>query len=65
MKKYFILLFIFVLSNSVTVFSQYELTESAKTGQSIGNFIGKAIGYALLVGIIYLIYRAFTKKSEK
>lgn len=46
-------------------YSQYELTDEAKAGQSIGNFLGKAAGYLILFGIIFLIYKAFTKKKEK
>lgn len=67
MRKIFLSFFMLILLafNSLNVFSQYELTDEAKAGQSIGNFLGKAVGYALLIGIVYFIYKAFTKKSEK
>jgi nitrate reductase gamma subunit len=67
MRKIFFSFLLVALSvfNSLSAYSQYELTAGAKAGQSIGNFLGKAVGYALLIGIIYLIYKAITKKSEK
>lgn len=44
-------------------FSQYELNESTKTSQSIAEFFGKLLAYALIGVIIYFIYRAFSKKK--
>ena len=62
MKKIQAILILIILF--LNGYSQYELTEQAKTGQSIGNLIGKLLGYALIFGIMYLIYRSFTKKTK-
>ena len=57
------LLLLFV--HSLLTYSQSQLNNTQKNVAETGNAFGKVIGNALLIGLIYLIYRAITKKSEK
>lgn len=60
----FVMLLLLIV-NSIIAYSQSQLDDTQKNIADTGNAFGKVIGYALLIGIIYLIYRAITKKSEK
>ena len=61
--KFLMLLLLFV--HSLLTYSQSQLNNTQKNVAETGNAFGKVIGNALLIGLIYLIYRAITKKSEK